>query len=424
MSATLEAIDQSVIPGSYWSQFSNVLDVIPFRGAGSKLYDTDGREYIDYLLGSGPLLLGHNHPAVVEALQKQLERGTQFFMLTPQAMEMAEEIVRAVPCAEAVRYAVTGTEATFYALRFARAFTGREKILKFEGGFHGAHDYSLMSQEPGDLPPWPQPRIESGGIPRAMEELVLIAPYNDLAETERIIEQHASELAAVIAEPYQRATPPVPGFLEGLRELTRKHGIVLIYDEIVTGFRFAYGGAQEYYGVEPDIAVLGKALGGGMPLSAIVGSREIMELSTVKYKGTDKYVSSLGTFKGNAMSVASGLAALEQLRQPGVYERLHAVGKRMRAGLTDILSEYSAPFRVYGEGPLWQVLFIDHDVVNFRDSFDSDKALLGRFEHELIAGGLFLTPGIRHYISLVHTDEDIDRSLEIVAEAANKVLPR
>jgi glutamate-1-semialdehyde 2,1-aminomutase len=400
------------------------MDIVPVRGAGSKVFDANGREYIDYLLGSGPLLLGHGHPAVVEAMHRQIERGVQFFFLTPEAMALAEEIGRAVACAEAVRYGVTGLEGTMYALRFARAYTGREKILKFEGGFHGAHDYALMSHQPASPLPFPEAEPESAGIPRAIQDLVLIAPYNDISTTTQIIEQHAGEIAAVIVEPYQRYIEPRPAFLAGLREITRRYGIVLIFDEIVTGFRLAYGGAQEYYGVVPDLAVLGKTLGGGLPLSAIVGPHAILDLCDVGNKGNENYVQQLGTFKGNPLAAVAGLATLQQLRQPGVYDRLHAMGARLRAGLTDILSEYSAPFRVYGVGPTWQVVFIDHDVVNYRDSLDADNSLSLRFDRALIRNGLFLLPGMRRYMSLAHSDDDIDRTLQLASVAARETLPR
>lgn len=421
---TLDSTYGSLIPGAYWHQASEDLDVIPARGMGAKVYDVEGREYIDYLLGSGPQILGHNHPAIVEALRQQLELGTQFFVLIPEVMTLAEEVVRAVPCAEAVRFGVTGTEGTFYALRFARAFTGREKVLKFEGGYHGGHDYVLVSQASKAPPNFPQAQLDSAGIPRAIEELVLVAPYNDLATTEQIISEHAHELAAVIIEPYQRYIAPQLRFLAGLREITRRHGILLIYDEIVTGFRLAYGGAQEYYGVIPDLAVLGKALGGGLPLSAVVGPRDIIDLCDITYKNSDQYVAQLGTFKGMPLAVVAGLAMLAQLRQPGVYERLHAMGQRMRAGLADILAEYSAPFRVYGEGPTFKVLFIDREVTSYRDALNADHALLRAFERALIKAGLFIRPGMRHYISLAHSDEDIERTLAIAATVARQVLPR
>lgn len=414
-----------VIPGAYWRQYHQQdIDVVPARGAGSKVYDTQGREYIDYLLGSGPLILGHGHPAVLSALAEQIQRGVQFFFLTPEAMILADEIVRAVPCAEAVRYCVTGAEATGYALRFARAYTGREKILKFEGGYHGGHDYGMVSITARHGMPFPQGEIESAGIPGAIRDLVLIAPYNDLDTTAAILTEHAHELAAVIVEPYQRYIAPQPGFLAGLRELTRHNGILLIYDEVATGFRLAYGGAQEYYGVVPDIAVLGKALGGGLPLSAVTGPRAILDLCAPANESRRDHVQQMGTFYGNPLAVAAGLATLRELRRPGVYERLHALGARLRTGLTDILSDYSAPFRVYGEGPTFKVMFVDHDIVTHRDAQDADRALLRRLERAWVERGLFITPGLRHYISLVHSDEDIERTLEIVAQAAQATLPR
>lgn len=421
---TVSAIP-SVIPGGYWRQYHRSdIDVVPVRAAGSKIYDAQGREYVDYLLGSGPLILGHGHAAVLAAIREQLERGVQFYFLSPEAMTLAEEIVRAVPCAEAVRFSVTGAEGTSYALRFARAFTGREKILKFEGAYHGGHDYAMMSFSPRQRLPFPQAEPDSAGIPEAIRDLVLVAPFNDLQTTEEIVTQHGDELAAVIVEPYQRYIAPQSGFLAGLRELTRRNGVLLVYDEVVTGFRLAYGGAQEYYGVVPDIAVLGKALGGGLALSAIAGPRDIIDLCAPENEARDDHVEQLGTFNANPLAVGAGLATLEQLRAPGVYERLHALGNRLRAGLADILSEYSAPFRVYGEGSTFKVMFVDHDIVTHRDAVGADRALLGRFERAWVERGLFITPGLRHYVSLAHSDDDIDRTLEIMAAAARATLPR
>src|SRR5262244_1433333 len=243
------------------------LEFVVREGRGAYLYDMTGRRYLDYLLGSGPMLLGHAHPAVVEAVHRQMERGTSYFVVNEPAIRLAEEIVAAVPCAEQVRYTASGSEATFFALRVARAFRGREKILKFEGGFHGTHDYSLMSVGPHAPKAFPAPTPDSAGIPHAIQEHVLIAPFNDLAETEAILATHHGDLAAVIMEPFQRLIPPDKQFLHGVREITRRFGVPLIFDEIVTGFRFAYGGAQEYYGVVPDLAALGKIIRGGFPLA-------------------------------------------------------------------------------------------------------------------------------------------------------------
>jgi glutamate-1-semialdehyde 2,1-aminomutase len=251
-------------------------DVILADGRGSRVHDVSGHEYIDYLLGSGPMLVGHAHPEVVAAVREQLERGSTFFANNEQAILLAEEIAKAMPCAEQVRFCSTGTEATLYAMRAARAFRRRERILKFEGGFHGMNDYALMSMTPTTPVPFPTAVSNSAGIPRAVAESMLIAPFNDLETTTALIERHRDELAGVIVEPFQRVLPPKPGFLEGLREATAQYGIPLIFDEVVTSFRFAYGGAQEFYGVTPDLCALGKAVGGGFPLTAVAGREEIM----------------------------------------------------------------------------------------------------------------------------------------------------
>src|SRR5215510_7794037 len=246
------------------------------RGRGSKIWDVSGREYIDYLLGSGPMILGHAHPSVVAAVRDQLENGTTYFMVNEPIIMLADELCRAVPCAEQVRFTSTGTEATFFALRAARAWRKREKIMKFEGGYHGSHDYALMSSSPKSPKAFPAATADSGGIPHVLEGEVLIAPYNDLPTVEALLAVHADSLAAVIVEPLQRVIPPREGFLAGLRRLTQRYGIPLIFDEVVTGFRFAYGGAQEVYGVTPDLASYGKIVGGGFPLAAVAGRADIM----------------------------------------------------------------------------------------------------------------------------------------------------
>ena len=266
------------------------LEFVVKEGRGAYLYDMAGRRYLDYLLGSGPMLLGHAHPAVVEAVERQMARGTSYFLLNEPAIELAEEIVKAVPCAEQVRYTSSGSEATFFALRVARAFRKREKIMKFEGGFHGTHDYALMSVVPRSPKAFPAPMMDSAGVPHAIEAEVLIAPYNDLATAEALIAAHHDELAAVLIEPYQRTIVPAPGFLAGLRAATKRYGVPLIFDEIVTGFRFAYGGAQEYYGVVPDLAAYGKVVAGGFPLACIAGPKPIMRHFDAALEGTADYV--------------------------------------------------------------------------------------------------------------------------------------
>src|SRR5574341_446015 len=230
------------------SRFPDEVAFVVKRARGARVWDVSGREYVDYLLGSGPLVLGHSHPAVVAAVREQVESGTTYFMVNEPIIRLADELCRAVPCAEQVRFTSTGTEATFFALRAARAYRKRDKVMKFEGGYHGSHDYALMSASPRSPKAFPAATPDSAGIPHAIQGEVLIAPYNDLATVEALLAVHADALAAVIVEPFQRLIPPAPGFLQGLRALTLRHGIALVFDEVVTGFRFAYGGAQEYYG--------------------------------------------------------------------------------------------------------------------------------------------------------------------------------
>ena len=258
------------------SRYADDVAFVVDHGKGSKIYDVSGREYIDYVLASGPLILGHAHPAVVAAVREQMEGGSTYFLVNEPIIQLAEEICRAVPCAEQVRFTSTGSEATFFALRVARTYKKRDKILKFEGGYHGANDYAMMSSSPRSPKAFPAPVPDSSGIPHSIQEEVLIAPFNDLGTVEGIVAAHASELAAVIVEPFQRLIPPQPGFLQGLREITRRHDVLLVFDEVVTGFRLAYGGAQQYYGVVPDIAAVGKIVGGGFPLAAVCGAEELM----------------------------------------------------------------------------------------------------------------------------------------------------
>src|SRR2546430_1051933 len=282
------------------------LEFVVKEGRGAYLWDMNGRRYLDYLLGSGPMLLGHAHPAVVAAVERQMARGTSYFLLNEPAIQLAEEIVRAVPCAEQVRYTSSGSEATFFALRVARAFRKREKILKFEGGFHGAHDYGLMSVTPRSPKAFPATMSGSAGIPHALEGGVLVPPYNDLGTAEALIDAHHDELAAVLLEPYQRTIPPAPGFLEGLRAATRRHEVPLVFDEIVTGFRFAYGGAQEFYRVVPDLAAFGKVLAGGFPPACVAGPKAVNKIY-VSLAHTDRDVDdTLEIFDQALAAIAAG----------------------------------------------------------------------------------------------------------------------
>jgi glutamate-1-semialdehyde 2,1-aminomutase len=393
------------------------LRMVLVRGEGSKVHDAAGKEYIDYMLGSGPLLLGHAHPQVVEAVQRQAAAGSTFFALNEPAIRLAEAIVEAVPCGEAVRFQTTGSEATFAAIRLARAATGRDKVLKFEGGWHGGHDLGQLSGAPGRAFPFPDAIPDCDGIPAGSAHDVLVAPFNDAAATAALLEQHHREIAAVIVEPMQRALRPEPGFLEALSTMARRYGVVLVFDEIVTGFRLAWGGAQERYGVVPDLACYGKVFGGGYPVSAVVGKAELLRQADPGQKGRGKYCFLSGTLTGNPVACAAGLATLAVLREPGVYDRLHSVSQRLADGLRRTGAASGVPLQVLGDGPVLQVYFTEHHPLrNHRDLLRADRNLAVRFGLEMIRRGVYCTPGGKLYLSLAHSDADIDRTVAIAGE--------
>lgn len=381
------------------------------RAAGSKLYDVTGRAYIDYLLGSGPLILGHAHPAVVAAVREAIEHGSTYFQLNEPAIALAEELVRAIPCAEQVRFTTTGSEATFFCLRLARAATGRDGVLKFEGGYHGSHDYSLMSATPRHPKPFPDPVPDSAGIPQVLRGEVFIAPYNDLGATAEILGALHERIAAVIVEPFQRTIPPAKGFLAGLRDLTRRYGVLLVFDEVVTGFRFAYGGAQEYYGVIPDLAAYGKIIGGGYPLGAIAGRAELMAPLDPALEGTPEHVAQIGTLNGNPIAASAGLATLRELRRPGTYERLFRTGAALKRALADLVKTHGLAAQVTGEAPLFDIVFTPEPVTDYRSALEGDRELLKAFNAGLLRRGV-LKGTQKIYVSLAHTDEDVARTVE------------
>ena len=421
LTADLLAMAATYLPGAsvwQWTLPPEVAFIVE-RGEGSRVYDTRGRAYIDYVMGSGPLLLGHAHPAVVRAVQEQVAKGSTYHWLSQPTVRLAEQMCKAVPCAEKIRFVGTGTEATMFAMRMARVFTHREKILKFEGGFHGLHDYAMLSNMRAGEAPYPTPIPDIGGIPKGAAESVLVAPFNDLRATEEILARHAGEVAAVIVEPLQRAIRPQPGFLAGLRDLTRRRGIVLIFDEIVTGFRLAYGGAQEFYGVVPDLATYGKAVTCGFPLSAICGRGDLMETADPARKGTLEYACLSGTLSGNPLACAAGLVALAELSRAHVYDRLSAIGRRLREGMAAIAAGVGVPFQALGEGPIAQPVFIDpaQRILGERDLKQADGKRAARLGLELIRRGIFVVPGAKMYLSLAHTDEDIDRAVHAASEA-------
>ena len=409
------------LPGSSAWQWMLPRDLsfVVDRGEGSKIYDTAGRCFIDYVMGSGPLLLGHAHPAVVRAVQEQAAKGSTYHWLSVPTIRLAEQMCQAIPCAEKVRFVSTGTEATLFAMRMARVFMHREKILKFEGGFHGLHDYAMLSNIRAGEAPFPIATPDVGGIPRGAAESVLVAPFNDLAATEGILAEHADDLAAVIVEPLQRVIRPQPGFLAGLRELTRRYGVLLIFDEIVTGFRLAFGGAQEFYQVVPDLATYGKALTCGFPLAAICGRSDVMETADPVRKGTLDYACISGTLSGNPLACAAGLVALAELARPHIYMRLSKLGQRLRDGMAEIAAVRDRPFQALGEGPIAQPVFIESSlpVLKESDLKQADGKRAVQLGLELIRRGIFVVPGAKMYLSLAHTDADIDQTLIAFADA-------
>ena len=395
---------------------NTALDIVIARGKGGHVWDVSGNEYIDYLLGSGPMLVGHCHPKVEAAVLEQVPLGTTFFVNNAHGIELAEEIVAAVPCAEQVRFVSSGSEADLYAMRVARAYKGRDKILKFEGGYHGMSDYGLMSLAPKRLANFPAPVPDSAGIPKSLREEVLVAPFNDLAAVESLVSQHGKEIAAIIVEPFQRLIPPKPGFLEGLRKITEQNGIVLIFDEVVTGFRFAYGGAQAYYGVTPDLATFGKVIGGGFPLAAIAGKADIMRHFDKAAVGEEGFTVQIGTLSGNPVASAAGLATMRVLKEPGAYDKIFATGRALMEGISERLRAAKVPAQVIGEPPLFDVLFAEGDIHDYRGTLRSDAKMQGAVNRSLMASGI-LKGESKYYLSLAHTEADVAQTLDAWDEA-------
>ncbi|MEM8794548.1 MAG: aminotransferase class III-fold pyridoxal phosphate-dependent enzyme [Pseudomonadota bacterium] len=392
-------------------------DIVIASGKGSRIIDEDGNEYIDYLIGSGPMVLGHGDPEVLEAVAEQMPKGMTFFANNAAAIELAEEICSAVPCAEQLRYISTGGEADMYAMRLARAFTGRDKIVKFEGGYHGMCAEAQMSLAPQALINFPQAVPDSAGIPASVRDEMLIAPFNDFEFIRSLVSEYADQIAGIIVEPLQRVIPPAPGFLEFLREECDRHGIVLIFDEVVTGFRFDYGGAQAHYGVTPDLASLGKIIGGGFPLAAIAGRADIMAHFDKAAVGEDGFLMQVGTLSGNPVASVAGLKTLEILRRDGQYERLYDLGRRLMNGILNALSEAGHAHRIVGHETLFDVVFTPDDVSNYRDVFHADAGKAIKLTALLRERGVFKSAG-KLYPSLALSDEDIELTLNAYREAA------
>ena len=407
-----------VLPASGFGNFDP--SIIIREGKGSRVWDEDGNEFIDYLTGSGPMILGHGHPEVLDAVSEQMAKGMTFFAHNARGIELAEEICRALPCAEQVRYTCTGSEADMYAMRLARAYTQRDTILKFEGGYHGMSAEAQMSLAPERQVNFPVAVADSAGIPESVRNDMLVAPYNDIDFAHSIMEEMSGKIAAVIVEPFQRVIPPAPGFLEALREACDEHGSVLIFDEVVTGFRFSYGGAQSVYGVTPDVCTLGKIIGGGFPLAAIAGKTELMAHFDKEKVGSERFLMQLGTLSGNPLAAVAGLKTLEILRRPGQYEKLYETGKTLMKGIDECLRSTEHAAQVIGHPTLFDVVFREEAVRNYRDVRSGDRDKAARFNATLQANGILKVPG-KFYISLALTDTDIEQTLAAVQLAAQQL---
>ena len=401
-----------VLPGAGFGNVSH--EVIIAEGRAGRVWDVAGREYVDFLLGSGPMILGHAHPEVLEAVQQTVARGTTFFANNEDGIRLAADIVDAMACAEQVRFVSTGSEADLYAMRLARAHTGRDKILKFEGGYHGMSDYGLMSLAPVRAGNFPRPIPDSAGIPACVADLVLVAPFNDLDTAASLVREHKDDLAGIIVEPFQRLVAPEPGFLQGLRALASEAGLVLIFDEVVTGFRFAYGGAQAYYGVTPDICTLGKAIGGGFPLAAVAGSAEFMAHFDKNAVAENAFMMQIGTLSGNPVAAAAGRKTLEILKRPGTYERVFATGRALMDGFAEILEKAGIDARVVGAEPMFDVVFTDRAVRDYRSARSDPKTAM-RYNAAMRERGV-LKGENKCYISTAHTEDDVAFTLDAFAQ--------
>ena len=417
---SLVELAHAVLPAGTFGNTTS--DIVIAKGKGARVWDVSGNEYVDYLLGSGPLVVGHAHPEVTAAAAEQVANGTTFFVNNPHGIKLAAEIVEAIPCAEQVRFVSTGTEADLYAMRAARAFRKRDKILKFEGGYHGMSDYALMSLAPKRLANFPQAVPDSAGIPRSVRDEVIVAPYNDLEAVKSLVAQHKDELAAIIVEPFQRIIAPQPGFLEGLRKLTEETGIVLIFDEVVTGFRWAYGGAQTYYGVTPDLATFGKVIGGGFPLAAVAGRADIMKHFDKAAVTENEFLMQIGTLSGNPVAAAAGLATMAILKRPGAYEKLWATGAKLKDTLGRMLKDAKLPARIVGEAPMFDVVFTSGEVKDYRGYLKGNADMARQFNAVLLKNGVLKSEN-KYYISIAHENAEIAQTIK-AWEAGIKELKR
>ena len=386
------------------------------RGQGSRVWDVDGNEYIDYLGSWGPLVLGHAHPAVVNAVKNATENGTSFGAPVEQEVELAKLICQALPSVESVRLVNSGTEACMSAIRLARAYTGRNKVIKFAGCYHGHADGLLVKAGSGAMT---HGVPTSAGVPESYASETLVAEYNDISSVEAAFAPFPTDVAAVIVEPVagnMGVVPPAGGFLEGLRQLTADSGALLIFDEVITGFRISYNGAQGLFGVSPDITCLGKIIGGGLPVGAYGARREIMEM--VAPLGA---MYQAGTLSGNPLAVAAGVAAMNKLQEPDTYSRLEVMAQRLTEGLSHVFSRAEVPSTINRVGSMFTSFFNPGPVDTLALVEQSDVSTYGRYFHAMLEQGVYLAPSQFEagFVSLAHTEDDIDRTIA-AAQAALK----
>ena len=418
---SLEAWDKSqhFIPGGVNSPVRNFSKVggnprFIQRGAGSKVYDIDGNRYIDYVASWGPLILGHADSRVIEAIKGTMVNGTSFGAPTTQETELAEIIVNAVPSIEKVRLVSSGTEATMSAIRLARGYTGRDKVIKIEGCYHG-HVDSLLAEAGSGVATFGLPECE--GIPSDFTRHTLVVPFNDVDAVRRTIEAHPNQIACLILEPIMGnmgIIPPRDGYLSELREITSEHGVVLIFDEVITGFRVAYGGAQSLYGVTPDMTCLGKIIGGGMPVGAYGGKEKIM-----RHIAPEGDVYQAGTLSGNPLAMSAGIAALNSLAEPGVYEQLESRASQLADGLQDATNRHGIDAFHSRVGSMLMLFFTDAEVGDAQGARTSDTERYSRYFGELLERGVYVAPSQFEagFVSLAHTESDVDATVRAANEA-------
>lgn len=383
------------------------------RASGSKIYDVDGNQYIDYVCSWGPMILGHAHPQITEALRQAAERGTSYGAPTELEVELAKTIIHAVPSVEKIRMVSSGTEATMAALRLARAYTKRDKILKFEGCYHG-HSDSLLVKAGSGLATFGIP--DSPGVPADLAQLTLNAPFNNIEAVQEIFKKHGAHLAAVIIEPVagnSGVIAPKKGFLPALRDITQGYGTLLIFDEVITGFRLTYGGAQKLYGITPDLTTLGKIIGGGMPVGAYGGRGEIMDM--ISPSGP---VYQAGTLSGNPLAMTAGLETLKVLAKPGVYHELEEKAAFLCKGIEESAREFGISVYLSRVGSMFTLFFTSNGVVDYDSAKSCDTTLFGRYFRIMLENGINIPPSQFEagFVSLAHTQEDLEKTIE----AANK----